>query len=201
MTIYLFRHGEIESDGVRRFFGQTNVRLSKRGVEQAKKWQNAFTGTPFDAIYTSDLSRCAETARIISGGDEAKVRLVPELREINLGKMEGFSMTDFRKQYHDVWKSRGKDIAGFIPEGGESFFSLQRRVMPVFEALSRRHDGNIVMVAHAGVNRVILCHILEMPLSNLFKIDQSYGCLNLLEPYGNGFRVTGMNLTAPPCSM
>ena len=201
MTIYLFRHGEIESDGVRRFFGQTDVRLSQGGVEQAKKWGAAFTGTPFEGIYASDLSRCVETARIISGGDGEKVRLVPELREINLGKMEGLSMTDFRKRYPDVWKSRGKDIASFIPEGGESFLDLQHRVIPVFEALSRKHDGNIVMVTHAGVNRVILCHILEMPLSNLFKIDQSYGCLNLLEPYGNGFRVTGMNLTAPPCSM
>lgn len=199
-VIYLLRHGEIASDGIRRFWGQTDVRLNQRGMDQAERWRATLSATPFDAIYASDLSRCAETARIISVNRAEEVHLLPELREIHLGKLEGLAMDEVRINLRKEWEDRGRDISNYVPEGGESFSDLQRRVVPMFGALSRRHDGNMLIVAHAGVNRIILCHILEMPLSNLFKIEQYFGCLNLLEWHGGGFRITGMNLTSAPCS-
>jgi probable phosphoglycerate mutase len=197
-TIYLLRHGEIESDGILRFLGQTDVRLSPRGFEQARMWRDAFAETHFDAIYASNLSRCAETARIIAANTENDVCLLPELREIHLGKLEGLAMNDVRERFRDEWEARGKDIVGYVPEGGESFSTLQQRVLPVFLNVFTRHPGNILMVTHAGVNRVILCHILGMPLSNLFRIEQSYGCLNLLESSGVSFRLIGINLGMLP---
>lgn len=197
-TIYLLRHGDIESDGVRRFLGQTDVTLSPHGFNQARMWRDSFAETRFDAIYTSNLSRCAETARIIADSSGNEVCLLPELREIHLGKIEGLGMDDVRDRFRDEWEARGKDISGYVPEGGESFSGLQKRVVPVFQEISSSHEGNILIVTHAGVNRVILCHILGMPLSNLFRIEQSYGCLNLLESSGNSFRVLGINLNMPP---
>jgi len=193
--IYLLRHGEIESDGIRRLLGQTDVRLSPKGLDQARYWRDAFSEIPFGGIYASDLSRCAETARIVAAGISAEIHYLSELREIHLGKLEGLAVDDFRERFRDEWETRGRDIARFVPEGGESFSGLQKRVVPVFQEISSRHEGNVLIITHAGVNRVILCHILEMPLSNLFRIEQSYGCLNLLESIGNSFRVIGMNLS------
>lgn len=197
-TIYLLRHGEIESDGIRRFLGRTDARLSALGFDQARMWRDAFAEICFDAIYASDLSRCAETARIIAADSGNDVCLLSELREIDLGKLEGLAMEDFRKWFRKEWEARGKDIVGYVPEGGESFSNLQQRVLPVFRNIIPRHEGNILMVTHAGVIRVILCHILDMPLSNLFRIEQSYGCLNLLETKGESFRVVGINLNTLP---
>jgi probable phosphoglycerate mutase len=197
MKIYLLRHGEIDSDGIRRFIGQTDVPLNHEGLNRAHTWRNVFSPVHLQGIYASDLSRCAETARAVAQGRSVEVQLLSELREINMGKLEGISMDDFRKRSHDQWKARGEDISRFVPDGGESFSNLQRRVLPVFESISSKHQGNILIVAHAGVNRVILCHILGMPLENLFRIDQSNGCLNIIEPREGGFRVAGMNL-APP---
>ena len=197
-TIYLLRHGEIKSDGIRRFLGQTDARLSPRGIDQARMWRDTFSETGFDGIYTSDLSRCADTARIISEGSGNDVSLLPELREIHLGKLEGLPMEEVRNRFRHEWEARGKNIANYIPEGGESFSDLQKRVVPVIQDVSNRHEGNVLIVTHAGVNRVILCHILGMPLENLFRIDQAYGCLNLIKSFGDFFRIYGINLAGLP---
>jgi probable phosphoglycerate mutase len=192
--IHLIRHGETESDGIRRFIGQTEVSLTPRGVRQAHRWRNLFVTKNFEKIYASDLSRCADTARIIAGDTGAGIQYRSELREIHLGKLEGLSMDHVRSQLRDEWEARGKDISGYVPEGGESFSDLARRVVPLFQEVSSRHAGDVLIVAHAGVNRVVLCHALGMPLDNLFRIEQSFGCLNLLEQKGGSTRVMGINL-------
>ncbi len=197
-TIYLLRHGEIESDGPRRLIGQSDVRLGSRGLEQARIWRDAFAETCFDAIYASDLSRCAETARIIASRTSAEVQFLPELREIELGKLEGLTTLEVRERYRDEWEARGNDVAGYVPDGGESFADLQQRVIPAVDAICRdREIGSILVVSHAGVNRVILCHALGMPLGNLFRIPQDCGCLNVLEHSGGQLRVRLINRPCP----
>ena len=202
MTIFLLRHGHVEFEGQapgspRRFLGQTDAPLSLKGREQARVWQSELADKNLTGFYASDLVRCAETARIIAGRGAADIRYLPALREIDLGKLEGLSMEHVRTQLPGEWQKRGDDLLGYRPEGGESFDDLEKRVLPVFEDISRDHDGNILIVAHAGVNRVILCHVLGMPLSNLFRIGQSHGCLNILEPHKDFFRVTGLNRECP----
>lgn len=194
MTIYLLRHGDIESGGRKRFIGQTDVPLTQKGRAQAAMWQEMFETKRLDMIYTSNLARCADTARTIAGCRSVPVKPVPEFREIHLGKLEGLAMDDVRKQLPDEWKQRGENMTTYRPDGGESFEDLKRRVVPVFDAIAGKHEGDILIVAHAGVNRIILCHILGIPLSNLFRIEQSYGCLNILEAFENTYRVTGLNL-------
>lgn len=193
-AIYLLRHGEIESDGISRFIGQIDVRLSPKGAEQAHMWREAFAEIKFEGIFSSDLSRCAETARIIAGDTGIEIQYRTELREIHLGTLDGLAMAEVRQNFPNEWKARGDDISGFVPEGGESFADLEHRAVQVVQKISSSHEGNILLVTHAGVNRVVICHALGAPLSNLFRIEQSYGCLNLLECKEGRFRVKGVNL-------
>ena len=197
MTLFLLRHGDIESKLPKRFIGQVDVALSQKGRDQARRWQAAFAKKQLERLYASDLARCAETARIIAGHEPSKVHLLPALREISLGKLEGLTMNFIREQLPEVWKQRGENMARYRPEGGESFEDVHRRVIPVFEAIARKHEGNILIVAHSGVNRIILCHVLGMPVSDLFRIAQPYGCLNTLELHGDHFQVTGINRARP----
>jgi broad specificity phosphatase PhoE len=117
----------------------------------------------------------------------------PELSEINLGDWEGLTATEVKERYPGQYTKRGNDLAYFRPENGESFDDLLDRVLPAFEALRSSTDGTLAVVAHAGVNRVILCHILGVPLANLFRIDQHYGCVNILNYDDNGFRINCIN--------
>ena len=61
------------------------------------------------------------------------------------------------------------------------------------EAASASAGVDLLLVCHAGVNRVILCHLLGMPLANLFRIGQDSGCLNIIEKNRQGFQVAAMN--------
>ncbi len=202
MTIFLLRHGHIEfsgteSDGPKRFLGQTDAPLNHTGREQARIWQSELAEKNLTKIYASDLVRCAETARIIAGNGAVGIRLLPSLREINLGTLEGLSMDFVRTEFPEEWKKRGDDLLHYRPEGGESFADLRDRVLPAFETIAREHEGNILIVAHAGVIRMILCQILGIPVSNLFRIGQSHGCLNILEPHKDYFRVMCLNRACP----
>ena len=196
MTIYLLRHGHIVSDPVKRFIGQQDLPLSARGVAQAHRWRKALSSVRFDAVFASDLARSRETACIITGNKEAAVSVLPAFREISLGSLEGRSMEEVQRRQPDLWHARGKDLVGFRPTGGESFSDLSRRVLPAFDAIVRAYPENrhVLISAHAGVNRVILCHVLGMPMANLFRIAQDHGCMNTLAIRSDGVRVLGLNL-------
>ena len=194
-ALFLLRHGSIQrTDRAGRFIGQTNLPLNDRGRRQARYWRSLLAAEPLSGIYCSDLDRCTETARILSPGAIPAVEAMPELREIHLGHWEGLSFARVRQRWPDAFRQRGEDLAGFRPPGGESFRDLRQRVIPAFENVVRQTAGNLLIVAHAGVNRVILCHLLGMPIDHLFRIAQSPGAMNMIDRHADGYRVHLLNL-------
>lgn len=195
--IYLVRHGEIEGAGSRRFIGWTDPPLSDEGRKTARKVRESLSEVVFDEILCSDLRRSRETADLIASG--RAVAVLPELREIRLGEWDGLPRQQIKTGQPEAWRCRGEDMAHFRPPGGESFADLSRRVLPVFRRIAEAHSGDdshALVVGHAGVNRLILCHVLAMNLEHMFRLGQDYGGLTLIRRRGNGFRVMGMNIPA-----
>jgi probable phosphoglycerate mutase len=182
--IYLLRHGEIEHPGGRRFVGQTDFPLNEKGISQAQHWREALSKTAFERIYCSDLTRTRRTAEIIASGQAhpAKIQAAAELREISLGEWDGLLMAEVRERFPEEWRKRGEDFVSYRPPGGESFADLQARAVPFFEQIAALStaSGSLV-VTHAGVIRVILCHILGMPPADLFRLRLDYACLNIVD--------------------
>lgn len=191
--IYLIRHGEIPQSTPRRFIGQRDLPLTDRGKEQIARLAPILASRAVGRIVCSPLSRCLDSARIIGLLLGCRPEVEPALKEISLGGWEGLRISDVRARYPGSYEARALDLAGFRPSGGESFLDLQHRAWPVFAALASETGANTAVVAHAGVNRVILCSVLGLPLANLFRIDQSYGCLNIIEQNKEGYRVKTIN--------
>lgn len=191
--IYLLRHGEIEGTGRKRFVGWTDLPLSLAGVRCASAWRDVFHRKNWDAIYCSDLERSIQTAQIIAGNQSGRIEPLADLREINLGEWDGRLMEDIRKTFPEAWARRGAEITTYRPPAGESFLDLAKRVWPVFETIAGRRQAHVLMVTHAGVNRVILCRVLGMPLENLFRIAQGYGALNAIDQRRSPFVLTALN--------
>lgn len=187
--IYLLRHGVIENPH-RGFVGQSDLALNRQGLAQARRWAKVLGGTVLERIVASDLIRAQTTARIMAG--DRPVETIAALREINLGRWEGLSKEQVQINYPDLWQGRWQDLANCRPPDGESFQDLSARAVPAFETIARQAQGHILVVAHAGVIRVILCHLLGMPLAHVFRIGQDYGALNLIDPQVP--IVMGMNL-------
>jgi len=192
-AVFLLRHGDSRQDGVRRYVGRTDHPLNATGRAQAERWRLELSGIPFRRFFCSTLVRSEETARIIRGDRGVTVTTLPDLGEISLGEWDGLPMEEVRRSFPEEYRKRGVDPAGHAPPGGESFVELRHRVVPIFEQLLRDEQGPILVVGHAGVNRVILCHLLGMPLDNIFRLGQDYGCMNVIAREAGACRVEVMN--------
>lgn len=194
-VIYLLRHGEAEGETpLKRYIGQTDVSLTASGRAQARWWARHLSGEVFEVIYGSDLRRVRETIEILTANRQIPVHFKPELREIHLGQWEGKTFISIRRRFPDEFKARGLNFGGYRPPGGESFKDLQKRILPVFQGIVHASRGKVLIVAHAGVNRVILCHVLGVPIDHLFRVTQDFGCLSVIEQRDNFFRVKTLNV-------
>lgn len=181
----------------RRFVGQTDFPLTEEGRAQARLWQDALADVPFTTVVASDLSRCLETAAIVLAGRDILVRPEPRLREIKLGVWEGLTIQEVRQRFPGAYEQRGCNLAGFPPQGGESFADVQERAVSAVRELADV-SGNVLVVAHAGVNRAVLCHALGLDLTHLFRLGQDYCRLNILTLDETCWRVDAVNAAPLP---
>lgn len=194
--IYLLRHGQIgDAASPRRYIGQTDLPLTEEGQYQARELAVYFSKTSLAKIVCSDLQRSLQTARIIAEKHPVKVETLSAFREVNLGEWEGLTFHAVKAEAPAEWRLRGKKLADHRPPGAESFRDLHHRVVPMFETLAKETQGDLMIVGHAGVNRVILCHLLEMPLQRMFCLSQDYAAVNVILLSERGYQVQLMNFT------
>jgi probable phosphoglycerate mutase len=156
----------------------------------------------------SDLTRARESAAIIAGRRKIPLKIKAGLREIHLGSWENMAFSEVEEKAQGEFLKRGAAIDTHRPPGGESFLDLQQRAVSTFynimaetayntDAADGIAGADILIVAHAGLNRVLLCHILGMPVANLFRLAQDYACLNTLVREREAFRIHAINQTIP----
>jgi probable phosphoglycerate mutase len=182
-TVLLIRHGLVSEGAEARFLGAADAPMSPAGEAQIRELAARLRPrvSP-EAIYCSDLSRSRRTAGLLASGPAIPIRVRPALREIDMGEWQGLSRREVAERLPDEYAARGRDIANFRPPGGESFADLAARVLPCWRDIVEDGDTQVVAIAgHAGVNRVILCHLLGAPLANLFRIAQRPACVNVIE--------------------
>jgi len=178
-TLYLLRHGQTETAPVWRYTGQREVPLTAAGREQAGQWARHLEKTGLERIWTSPLSRCADTADTIAARLGCPFTLEPALQEIALGAWEGLSKAEVEQAFPGAFQERGANIATFRPPGGESFQDLLDRVRPWAEqALAARR--RTFAVTHAGVVRVLACWASGAPLKRLFEYTPAPGTLSVI---------------------
>ncbi len=182
-TALLIRHGAVGDGAEERFLGAADLPMSPAGEAQVRELaaRLRLRAIP-DAIYCSDLSRSLRTAELLADESAIPIRVRPALREIEMGDWQGLSRREIAERRPEDYAARGRDIANFRPPGGESFADLAARVLPCWRELVEDRETQVVAIAgHAGVNRVILCHLLGAPLANLFRIAQRPACVNVVE--------------------
>jgi alpha-ribazole phosphatase len=178
-VVYLLRHAHpVLPDDQKRFLGHSDPPLSPQGITQARELADTLWFVPFTAAYSSDLKRAKRTAEIILAGIGLQVHTDVHLRELDAGQWEGLTEKEVEQKYPEQAADRKKDPVDFRFPGGESYRDLSDEVVPLFERILSDSTGDVLIVAHKGVNRVILCHCLGWPLEKLYDIPQDYGCVN-----------------------
>lgn len=189
-TVYLMRHGEVANGGEKRYNGHIDVDITQKGVEQMHRLAGLLDGKSLAAVYSSDLIRSVKGAKIISSRVGITHTPLRELRERSVGKWEGLTVEEIKTRYpeeYSVWRT---DLLNYRPPEGECLLDVKNRILPVFKGLVDSHRGQeFGMLLHGGVNRVILADAFGMDLMNLFRIDQSFGALNIIDYYEDGMPV------------
>lgn len=168
--IWLVRHGETPWNAERRVQGWEDVPLNDTGIGQAQALgrhlaQLRDAGTAIDAIYSSDLKRAHQTARIVAESLGLEPRLESGVRERHYGVLQGLifnAMQEHQPEATAIWQSREPEAA--LP-GGESLGAFHRRVVSAVDAIARRHPGErIMVVSHGGAMDIIWRHAHNIDL-------------------------------------
>lgn len=185
--VHLLRHGQVVGHQEKRYNGQGDIQLTDHGRQQSAAFAGRFQHLRLRAIYTSDLLRCRVAADQIATLQKVEPRYRSELRELHVGAWEGQPWQQLQRDDPELWQERLADIVHVAPPGGETILELAGRVRPLIRRILAAHDpGELVIVAHGGVNRVILLDAIGAPLECLFNIDQDYGCHNIIDYFRDG---------------
>jgi len=185
--VYLMRHGEVHGDGNKRYNGHIDVDITEKGVEQMHRLAGLLDGKPVRAVYSSDLIRSVKGARIVAAKLGLEHTPVRALRERSVGQWEGMTAEEIQQRYPEDYKAWRTDLLNYRPPDGECLLDVRDRIMPEYRRLVANHpDQEIAMLLHGGVNRVILADVLGLPPLNLFRIDQAFGALNIIDHFDDG---------------
>ena len=192
--LFFVRHGEVVRQGQGKFLGFTDLGLSHKGKKQIQALAEHLMDFRLDQAYTSDLIRAVDSAGIICRDRKIKPAACPAFREMNMGDFDGKSWEEIKKSNPKVNPRFFYDLKKFYFPGGENWFQFRNRVLKGMRGLLREGQGkNILLATHAGVNRIILAQALGLRYRNMFRLEQSYACLNIVEYYGTGSRVILIN--------
>ena len=188
--LHLLRHGQVEGFRNKRYNGQGDTRLTDLGRQQSAVFAGFFQQQKLSAIYSSDLSRCRFAADQIAMLQDVQPVYLEELRELHIGDWQGQTWQQLQRDYPELWQARLDDIVNVAPPSGESLLAMAQRIRPVIEQIISAHvGGEVVIVAHGGVNRVVLLDVIGAPLERLFYIEQDFGCHNIIDYYADGIAV------------
>ena len=184
-NIYLIRHGEPEASSRGRCYGKLDYGLSPKGEAQIKKSLAYFEKLQLDTIIASPRKRATESARIIAEAKGLEPLIEPDFAEINFGLLDGMLYEDAERLHpvvYQEWMSHPTRVQ--FPEG-ESFGTFKTRVLEAFTRIISQHQGKTVAIfSHGGINRSILASLLKMQDEDIFRLDQTYACINHVELIG-----------------
>jgi probable phosphoglycerate mutase len=177
VRIILVRHGETIDNVDGRWQGQADSPLTGRGREQASRLATALAIEPIAAVYSSDLGRALDTARLVAAEHRLEVIADARLREIHTGSWTGRRGTELRDEQPATMQAWRERPWGIRLPGGENLADVQARAVAFCDDVVPRHEGQtIVAVAHGTINQVILLHAFGRPLTDLWLKERIANC-------------------------
>ena len=171
--------------------------LSETGWAQMRATVAAVEGD-WDRVISSPLRRCADFARWLAQARDLPLAIEPDLREVGFGAWEGRTRQELLDRAPEAYHAFYTDPVRNRPAGAEPLEAFGRRVAAAFERLAERHAGErLLVVAHAGVIRATLGHVLQAPPANWYRAAVDNGALSRFEHDGNGRRLLAHNWRPP----
>ncbi len=157
----VIRHGQTAANLSGHLQGHSNTELDALGIQQAQCAAERLRGETFDHIFSSDLRRAMQTARIIAEAVGGEVIPLSSLREWHLGELENRPNTELWKEYPQIMNAFKYEGGDLLVPGGESRFQFLKRVADCIDSLAVQYEGKrLLLITHAGTLRAIFRRIV-----------------------------------------
>lgn len=195
LRLYICRHGQTDYNLSNILQGGgIDSDLNATGLEQGRKFYDAYKNVPFWGMYATNLKRSQQTLEPFR--DLAyDVGQLDEFAEMHWGEYEGRPIegeleTQLKSAIHK-WTQGETD---FAPPGAEAPEVVLRRVEKGFRYITSLHDsGNILICTHGRTIRIILCHLLGYDLKHMQLFDHHNTCMNILVKTGSRYYAETLN--------
>lgn len=201
MSWYILRHAEKEWGG----YYNPKLRhqdepISQKGQAQSEKLVAYFADKEISTIYISAYIRTGQTIAPVAGHLGLKPVLDQRLNELDNGLFEGASEEELRQKFPAELQALRERKAGFrFPEGETGEEGLQRIVAFMEEKRGQHGDENIIIVAHDGLIRLLMCHVTNMPATGRWNFIVDFcGITEIFyEPEFGTWKLVRFNQTCP----
>jgi alpha-ribazole phosphatase/probable phosphoglycerate mutase len=165
--IDIIRHGE--PLGGKRYRGQIDDPLSDKGWQQMRDAVADYN--PWQVIVTSPLVRCAAFAEELANRHDIPLEFEDRLKEIRWGQWEGSTPAELNSADPLTVARAMRDPLQHRPSDAEDINAFRQRIVDAWQDIAAKHRGkHVLIVAHAGVVRAVLTHLLQIPVENMFRI-------------------------------
>lgn len=183
--ILLIRHATAEYKPGRLYGWTPGVHLSAQGRDEAKRLADRLDPVRLNALYSSPLERCIETAEAVAAGRRVDVAVDERVGEVQYGSWQGRTFRSLVKT--PLWRVVQLTPSQAIFPGGESLLQLQRRGVEAIEDIRTRHRRGIVgIVSHADMIKAMLAHYLGLHLDLFQRISVDTASVSAVA-FSNGF--------------
>jgi len=163
--IIIVRHGQTQWNIRRIRQGHLDSELTEKGIDQAKALAQRLARENFSALYSSDLGRALQTAKLIADVTGHEILTDARLRERHLGIFQGLNGDEIKQKYPQEYALHRTLGPNYVIPGGESTKQQVARNVGFFESIVRERVGQtLVVVTHGGVVSGFFRHTLSIPL-------------------------------------
>lgn len=177
--LLLLRHGSLGPDQVGRFIGSTDLSLTLEGYEQVRRMASVVRSFEPGRCFASPKTRCRETVATLELPLEAAFE--PALRELEFGNWEGRTFAEVAAAEPGTADRFATLAPEFAFPGGECLADFFDRVRRTADRLAADPTPTVLVVAHGGVIRAILCHLLGLEARQHLAFDIQYASLTVLD--------------------
>jgi alpha-ribazole phosphatase len=180
--LLLVRHAQPEEEARGRCYGTLDIGLSVRGQRDAQLLARTLDHIRLAAVYTSPRERAIATAAPLAVAHGLTPLVDDALRELDFGDFEGHTYDEIAAGHPELYRQWMETPTLVQFPGGESYAKLRVRALAAMDAIRGRHDGETVaVVSHGGVLRAMLAGCLSIPDEAIFRIDQSYVAVSIVD--------------------
>jgi broad specificity phosphatase PhoE len=195
-TLLLIRHGRTDWNVAGKWQGLSDIPLNETGCHQAEALAKRLASWPIEAIISSDLQRCVQTAVPLATPHHLQPIFDPIWRERDVGDFAGLTGEEARARYPEVWVNTPHGLVD--PPNGETNAALHLRALAAYEKVLAAYTGQMVaIVSHGGTLHTLIAELIGLLGTEFgrFSLRGNTG-LSIIEVTEHGPYLTRLNDTS-----